>query len=664
MRHVPGCVVIALVTGALPGALARPLALEDIHRLRTVSEPQISPDGEWVAYTLTSTDLERDAADTDLWMVRWDGRESVQLTRAPGSETHPRWSPDGRYLAFLREGPQGEAGAELWLLDRRGGEARPLARGSGNITSFDWAPDGTRIVFAAQAAEAPGKKPRPIVIDRFRFKEDDKGYLGAERSHLAILEVGTGTVSRLTEGRFDETLPRWSPDGSRIAFTTKRGEDPDRHNNWDIYLIEPRPGAVATRLTTNPGADGDTSEEWGSASASFSPDGARVAYLHGGPPELIWYGLVQVGVIASSGGNASLPTAGLDRNTVDPQWSSDGKWLYFRIEDDRSEQLARLRWPGGKIERLTLPGRVVSQFDTGPRDRVALVQSTPDRPGELAAFESGRLRPLTRHNEDWLGQVELADTRPVEFRSSDGLDIHGLIVVPRRQLPASGLPSLLQLHGGPVSQHSYEFEFAWQLFASRGYAVIAPNPRGSSGRGERFQRLLWAQWGQVDVPDVLAAVDHAVGLGIADARRLGVGGWSYGAILTNYVIASDRRFRAATSGAGMSNMLSGYGTDHYVREWEAEIGLPWRNSELWLRLSFPFFRADQIATPTLFMCGEKDFNVPLLGSEQMYQALRRLNVPTQLVIYPDEHHAISRPSFREDQLRRYLQWYDRYLAAD
>ncbi len=197
--------------------------------------------------------------------------------------------------------------------------------------------------------------------------------------------------------------------------------------------------------------------------------------------------------------------------------------------------------------------------------------------------------------------------------------------------------------------------------AANGYVIVAPNPRGSSGRGHDFQRKLFAAWGSVDVPDVLAAADYAVSVGIADPQRLGVGGWSYGAILTDYVISSDTRFKAATSGAGMGNMLAGYGTDQYVREWELELGLPWEQTERWVRLSAPFLHADRITTPTLFMVGSDDFNVPPIGSEQMYQALRRLRVPTQLVIYPDQHHGFERPSFRADRVRRYLEWYGRYL---
>jgi dipeptidyl aminopeptidase/acylaminoacyl peptidase len=647
-----------------PAALARPLALGDLHSMLTVADPQISPDGAWIAYTVTRSDRERDEDDSDIWMVSWDGQQSVQLTRDRASEYYPRWSPDGRALAFLKDADDSKSGTRLWLLDRRGGEARPLTKGDVEIASFDWSPDGARIVFAgeAKAKSAADARPQPIVVDRFQFKEDETGYLGTARAHLYIVDARTEAITQLTDGMFNESLPVWSPDGTQIVFVTKRGDDPDLHDNWDIYAMEPKAAAPARQVTTNPGNDGDPTESWGVSRARFSPDGRRIAYLHGGAPELIWYGLVQIGLIAAAGGDAELPTRGLDRNTLDPQWSRDGKWLYFRLEDDRSLQLARVRLKDGRVERLTESGGVISGFDVGRGDRIVVITTTPERPAELAALESGKLRPLTRLNESWLREIELAATQPIEFASADGLQIRGLMVVPRGPRPPSGYPTLLDLHGGPVAQHQYEFDFAWQVFAAQGYAVIAPNPRGSSGQGERFQRLLWGEWGHVDLPDVLGAVDHAARAGVADAKRLGVGGWSYGAILTNYVIASDSRFRAAISGAGMSNMLAGYGIDHYVRDWEAEIGLPWQNTEQWLRLSYPFLHADRIKTPTLFMCGEQDFNVPLAASEQMYQALRRLGVPTQLIIYPDEHHGLSRPSFREDRLRRSLDWYDRHLA--
>jgi dipeptidyl aminopeptidase/acylaminoacyl peptidase len=236
------------------------------------------------------------------------------------------------------------------------------------------------------------------------------------------------------------------------------------------------------------------------------------------------------------------------------------------------------------------------------------------------------------------------------------------VIKPPDYKPGQKYPTILSIHGGPVSQFNNEFSFVWQLYAAYGYVVVAANPRGSSGRGEAFAKAIYADWGNLDRQDVLAAVDHVVSQGLADPARLGVGGWSYGGMLTNYVIASDTRFKAAISGAGTSNILAGYGTDMYIREYEAELGTPWKNPEAWMRVSYPFLHADRIVTPTLFVCGEKDFNVPLLNSEQMYQALSSLGRPTQLVIYPGEYHEIVRPSYQRDRMQRYLDWYGKYLG--
>jgi dipeptidyl aminopeptidase/acylaminoacyl peptidase len=240
--------------------------------------------------------------------------------------------------------------------------------------------------------------------------------------------------------------------------------------------------------------------------------------------------------------------------------------------------------------------------------------------------------------------------------------VNGFLVRPSDGKPGKR-PTILDIHGGPVGQFGHEFDFSWHYFAAHGYNVVAMNPRGSSGRGQAFTQAIYAEWGKKDAQDVLAGIDHVVARGIADADRLGVGGWSYGAILTNYVIAQDTRFKAAVSGAGISNILAGYGTDQYIREYENELGTPWKNPEAYLKLSSPFLHADRIVTPTLFMCGEYDFNVPLLNTEQMYQALRSLGRDTQLVIYPGEYHGIRTPSYERDRLERNVAWFDKYLKA-
>jgi dipeptidyl aminopeptidase/acylaminoacyl peptidase len=255
----------------------------------------------------------------------------------------------------------------------------------------------------------------------------------------------------------------------------------------------------------------------------------------------------------------------------------------------------------------------------------------------------------------------MGKTEEISVKSKDGTTINGFMVLPPDYEPGKKYPTILRLHGGPVSQFPLDFNFMFQVFAANGYVVVATNPRGSSGRGEKFSLVIYADWGNKDVEDVLAGVNYTVAKGISDPDHLGVGGWSYGGILTNYVIASDTRFKAAVSGAGSSDIFAGYGTDMYVREYDAELGPPWKSTEVYLKLSYPFLHADRIKTPTLFMAGQKDFNVPLLNSEQMYQALRTLGIPTQLIIYPNQYHGISKPSYVKDRLERYVAWYDKYL---
>ncbi|HWM28462.1 MAG TPA: S9 family peptidase [Woeseiaceae bacterium] len=656
--------LLPLATALLPAtASSRPPALDDLHRIRAVSEAQISPDGEWVAYTVTAPHRELDEDTSDLWMSNWQGDVSLQLTRTPKSEHHPRWSPDGQALAFLSDRGKEKEGEQVWLLDMRGGEARQITTVADGVSDFAWSPDGKEIVLVAEVAEEkdPAGKPQPIVVDRLYFKEDITGYLGTTRSHLFLLDVESGSVEALTEGDYDELQPSWSPDGSRIAFVTKRGDDMDRDDNWDIYVVDAEPGAEATQLTRNAGSDGDADGSWGSGPPDWSADGENIAYLHGGAEEDIWYGLLQVGTVAIDGDGASLPTEALDRNTVGPRWSPDGRSIYFRLEDDQGIQLAEVRLRDGRVERLTGPEQVVYEFDFNEAGRTVLVLSSSTRPAEVYKLERGKLEQLSRQNDAWLKEVDLSPAETIRFNSADDVEIHGMVVWPATRSATSPLPLILRIHGGPVSQYQHEFDFEWQLFAASGYVVAGVNPRGSSGRGHAFQKMLFADWGFADVPDINAAVDHLIEAGLADPERLGVGGWSYGGILTNYMIASTKRFKAAISGAGMSNMLGGYGIDQYVRAWELELGRPWENTEAWLRLSYPFLEAERISTPTLFMCGAADFNVPLTASEQMYQALKSLGVPTELIIYPDQYHSLTRVSFQRDKLERYLEWYDRYL---
>jgi dipeptidyl aminopeptidase/acylaminoacyl peptidase len=658
----------AMVALGAAGAQTQPrrvFSLDDVMRIRAVSDPQVSPDGAWVSYTVTTMDTVRDRQQSHVWMTSWDGARTIQLTSSSESEHAARWSPDGRWLAFLSGRGDPREAEQLWLLDRLGGEAARVTAYPGGVSDYDWAPDSRRLVLvvkdppAEPAADDSAKRPRPIVIDRFKFKEDEIGYLEHRRNHLHLFDLATRQGSLLTPGDFDEAMPSWSPDGKAIAFTSKRGADPDRGRNWDIFVMPPTPGGDIRQLTTFEGSDGDP--YYGSRPA-WSPDGKWIAYLQGGDPKLIYYGVERLTVVPAAGGPARVVSPDLDRWVGEPRWSPDGKSIFFLLEDDRNYLLARVPAEGGPVERIVSGSRVLSAIATGPAGRVAVLSSTPDAPPEVFAVENGgTLRPLSHQNEAWLSGVLLGQVEEISFKSRDGTSINGFLVKPPGWMPGRPYPAILRIHGGPVEQFQNEFDETFQLLAARGYVIIAANPRGSSGRGEKFSSAIYADWGHKDAEDVLAAVDYAVRQGIADPEHLGVGGWSYGGMLTNYVIAQDRRFKAATSGASISNILAGYGTDEYVVEYEAELGPPWRALDAWLKLSFPFLHADRITTPTLFLGGTEDFNVPLLNSEQMYQALRSLGRQTQLVIYPGEYHGIRRPSFIRDVLRRYVEWYDTKL---
>ena len=664
--------LVLLMAVAPPTANAqRPVNAGDLLRIRTVSDPQVSPEGTWVAYTVSTADTVTDEQDSDIWMSSLDGTRSVRLTRTAEEEHTPRWSPDGRYLAFLSSRDDPREVDQVWLLNRSGGEAERVTDLPGGVSDYAWSPDGGRLALIAADAERdevqPGQDsgkrvPEPIVIDRYRFKYDEVGYIGGERDHLYVFTLATRKADLITPGDYDEEAPVWSPDGRSIAFLSRRRPEYDRTDNWDVYVVRAATGTQPRQLTTFTGADMDPS--WGSRAPSWSPDGKHLVYIQGGRPELLYYGGQKVAVVPVAGGPARVLTGSLDLNVLSPTFTPDGQSILFLLEDDRVYHLARVPLAGGEIERLVEGKRAIEDLSVGKDGRIVVTASTPSQPTEVFTVDGRELRKVSGQNDAWLKEVALAPVEEITFKSRDGTTINGFMLKPPGYRAGTRYPTILRIHGGPVWQYYHDFaNLDWQVLAASGYVVVGVNPRGSSGRGEKFASAIFAAWGEKDGDDVLAAVDHAVATGVADPDRLGVGGWSYGGILTNQVIARDRRFKAAISGAGQGNALIGYGTDMYALEYELELGKPWANFEAWKRVSQPFLRADRIVTPTLFVCGQEDWNVPVINSEQMFQALKSLGRQTELVIYPGESHEIRRPSFVLDRMERYLAWYGRYLGS-
>ncbi|HEY5805180.1 MAG TPA: S9 family peptidase [Lysobacter sp.] len=670
----------ALAAQAAPpkSAAASRFAIADYNRLADVAEPDLSADGAALVYSVTTVNSAEDMSQSDLWRVGYDGSSRTRLTNTPGSsESRPLWSPDGASIAYLSDAPaprkpdagkEGESGddedeeeiSQVWLMPASGSAPRRITSFPSGVDDYVWSPDGKRLAVIVRDPERPvgtpePKNPPPIVTTRYQFKEDGTGYLDGHRTHLYVVDIASGRAEQITSGDHDELLPAWSPDGKLIAYVTKRGVDPDRHLNYDIYVVEPRAGAKERQLTTFTGSDLDPYWE---TRPAWSPDSNRIAYLQSGEDKWIYYAPWQLAVIDVASGKSRI-AAPIDRCMSKPHWSPDGRHIYTLVERSRVTRVEKIDADSGRMTELTHGDRFDYDLSVSRNDRVVVLGGDDTHPYEISAVEPQGLRALSDHNA-FLRERTLATAEPIAFKV-DGTQIEGLLVKPVGYQPGQRYPTILRVHGGPVYQFSHEFMADWQVYAAQGYAVVAINPRGSSGRGFDFARAIYADWGNVDVRDVIAGVEHVVDMGVADPKRLGLGGWSYGGILTNAVIARDIRFKAAISGAGASNMYAMYGHDQYVREYALELGTPWHDREQYDRASSPFLHADRITTPTMFQCGEADFNVPCLGAEQMYQALRANNVPTQLVVYPGENHQLSVPSYLTDRLTRNLAWYDRYL---
>ncbi len=662
------CVLVG-PAGAENDAGKRVLTIDDLLAIKSVSDPQISPDREWIAYSVERTDVEADESSTQIFMVSKDGGEAVQLTADDYSASTPRWSPDGRYLGFLADkGDPEEAKTQVWTLDRRGGEAKQYSAVDQGVSDFAWSPDSKKMLllitdksatqFAEEAAKEAGEeaKPLPYVIDRLQFKQDGVPYLDRSRTHIYLVNDREAEPLQLTFGDFDDAQPAWSPDSSKIAFVSNRTEEPDGNENSDIWVVSAVGDATtrdARKITTNKGSD---------HSPAWSHDGSYIAYVTVTEPELIWYATNHLATVPASGGNPRVLTNDLDRNVGAPVFASDDQSILFSLEDSGEQNLAQFDLSSGKVSRPIQGNLSVLGFSQHESGDIAVRLSTPHLPPEIFYLAADQLSQLTRTNEALLTELNLAAVKNVQFASKDGTEIEGFIFTPPDYRAGRRYPTILRIHGGPVSQYDFSFNADAQLLAANGYVVVTSNPRGSSGYGQAFSAALFANWGVPDFEDVMSAIDHAIAEGYSDPDRLGVGGWSYGGILTNYVITKSDRFEGAITGASEMNYLANYGHDHYQYWWEKELGLPWENKEVWEKLS-PWENVDKIVTPTLVMGGKEDWNVPIQNSEQLYQVLKRRGVDTQLVVYPDESHSISRPSFKKDRWERYLAWYDNYVRG-
>lgn len=633
-------------------AAPRRMTYDDVVALRTVGDVQISPDGKWVVYTVTRADLEQNASEADIWIASTAGESPSRLTTSKKNDTSPRWSPDGRRIAFIsarEEKPQ------IFLMSAFGGESERLTEHKGGVRTIAWSPDGKSIAFIAEQEPTPEEEKRikdkddAIVVDtNYRF------------NRLWVLDVATKKARLLATTDVVASDPQWSPDGTVLAYTTMPTPKADDGSLSDIWVI-PVGGGAPRMLMRNAGSD---------QSPRWSPDGTQIAYV---TSERTDVRQSQLAVIPASGGPPRMVAPRFLHQPGAPTWSPDGRTLHFMAPVQTRSQLFAVAASGGEPRALTDVRGVVSGA-TFSRDgrSVAFTLSDPQRPADVhvATMGAGGVlapRRLTDHNPQ-VRDLSLGTAEVVKWKSSDGMDIDGVLLHPVGYQPGRRYPLVAYIHGGPAGAWTETFAAGWsnpgQVLAGQGFAVFYPNPRGSSAYGERFLRANIRDWGAGDYRDIQTGIDALVARGIADSTKLAQSGWSYGGYMTAWTLTQTNRFKALVVGAGLTDMYSMYATNDIPRALDGYFGAePWNDTTEYRKRSAMTY-IKNARTPTLILHGQADLRVPVGQAQELYSGLKKNGVPVQLVFYPREPHGLQEPRHQLDKMRREVEWIRRWTLRE
>lgn len=710
--------LLALLTVATLAAAQNPRAVKpsDILRIASVSDAQISPNGEWVVYTVSAIDGDR--SSSSLWLARVGTTQRVMNAQNPNrdlempevrstltpllpsgwSGSGPRWSPDGSMIAFFstRDSANG-----IWVVSLRRREPRFVASVESTnffITyageSLSWSPDSKRIAYISATnettAEEGNKDKDPRVIDRIQYKSrtafsDDK------RSHVWIVSIERPEPRQLTTGPFYDHAIAFSPSGNEILFVSNHEPDPDANNNSDIFAVDV--GGQVRQITQTKGCEYEP---------VWSPDGKTIAYTATKRDITTIDSIAEdahVWITSASGDSRYEVSAEYDRRARSPKWSGDGSTVFFLAGERGHTTICSVKHGGGSVERFSLfalDGEIgaafnleasrfrgatrtaipfqIGSFSVGQRSilnsdgtrqfPLAFTMSTATHPGEVwfGITEEGLVLRLSAHNDGFIRSVRVIKPEEINYRSFDGTQIQGWLMKPLGFRDDRRYPLLLIIHGGPHGMYGWGFNATLQAYVSHGYAVLFINPRGSSGYGQKFSDGTINEWGGGDYRDLMTGVGEVLRRNSwIDQERMGVTGGSYGGFMTNWIITQTPRFKAAVSVASVSNLISFYSTSMYQDLIHAEFGAyPWDNYDLlWQWSPMKFVR--QAQTPTLFIHGEQDNEVHITQAEEMYMALKRRGVDSVLVRYPREGHGLREPKHRVDALERTLAWFDKFL---
>jgi len=666
-----------------PKQSLRSMTAQDLYALQLITDVRLSPDGRCVAYGVQRVDKKTEKKYENLWMVRTDGSGERQFTQGDQVDASPRWSPDGRTLAFLSSRKEGES-AQVYVIDADGGEARRLTDLKGEISNLTWSPDGKSILmeFKQEDQEAidreadEQKKKLGVVSRHYRrliYRWDGYGWFGHERTHLWLVDVATGEMKQLTCGNVcDEIGASWSPDGKSIVFCSNRTEDPDLERDmWDVYVMPVAGGAM--KLVKTPAGP--------KSAPVFSPDGSRICYV--GPREPNeWWQNAELWVVPSDGkGEARSVTRQHDISLIcltlndlgaglqmPPVWSTDGKVVYFQISQQGNTKLMGISVDEGRLYGIIDPVGCVGTFTMDDRQKkVAYFLGTMTDPGQvwIRDIGSGEGRQLTHLNQALFSQIDLGKVEEMWFKARDGYDLEGWIMTPPGFDAKKKYPSILEIHGGPDAQYGHLFMHEFYVLAAAGYVVCFSNPRGGIGYGEAHEKAIWDGWGTVDYDDLMDWADFVEKKPYIDRTRMGVTGGSYGGYMTNWIIGHTHRFAAAATQRSLSDLISFWGTSD--KNWIEQLPYGGKSPQesidkLWDRSPAKYFGS--VTTPTMVLHNENDFRCPLGQGQEVFTALMVRHVPSEFVVFPEEPHGLSRigrTDRRIDRLNSIRRWMDTYL---
>ena len=626
------------------------LTAVDLMKINGVSAPRISPDGSRVAYTVSETRMEKDKewkTVTQIWVVPTAGGKARQFTRGDKNSTAPEWSPDGTMIAFLSDREK-EGERQIWMMMADGGEAWAVTSHKGGLSGFRFSPDGKRLILTAVDQASKDEEDRKKVKDDTMVIDRD-----IKMSHLWLFDIGKKEEKRLTEGNFTVSDPQWSPDGTRITYTTRPTPKADDGALSDVWL-----------LTVAGGEKKKIGGETGAAdNARWSPDGKWIAYA-GSPDRDPGPSTTYLYLLTADGGTPKQLTTKFDLSAGTPVWSRDSKTIYFSTNVLEAVEVYAADATTGAVTQLTQRGSVtgISEISRDGRTFIGTT-SASQRPTELymTAGDFKSIKTLTDQNA-WLNDYSLAESEIVKWKSKDGIEVEGVLTKPVGYSAGAKVPFLLNPHGGPTGASLNNFNSTAQVLAANGFAVLQPNFRGSTGKGLAFAQANKNNWGKGDYEDCMTGVDAMIAKGIADPDRMGAFGWSYGGYMTFWILTQTDRFKAVSPGAGLSNIYSMYSQNDIQRylRWFYSDKSPWDATDLYWDRS-PMKYVKNVKTPTMIMHGQVDTRVPIAQAQEFYMALKEMNIPVEFVVYPRENHGFTEPRHQMDRVRRYVKFFAKYL---